>query len=147
MKDVKEISEGIIEYKGVVYYNRLPEPVAPVNLRDDEIQKLCDVIESSLNSAKLLNGEQLLDFISHPEDNTIKTGKEEIANLVEHVYFDLSEYLSTPSAKPSDEDIEKWAKKEFPYSDREWQFTTGQVIGAIEGAKAMRDNLITPKNE
>jgi len=143
MKDVKEISEGIIEYKGVVYYNRLPEPVAPVNLRDDEIQKLCDVIESSLNSAKLLNGEQLLDFISHPEDNTIKTGKEEIANLVEHVYFDLSEYLSTPSAKPSDEDIEKWAIEFTSHTEHYFHSVKDLQIGA----KAMRDNLITPKNE
>ena len=42
MKDkVKEISNGIIEYKGVVYYNRLP--VAPVNLRDELITLLCEI--------------------------------------------------------------------------------------------------------
>lgn len=64
---------------------------------EEQKQKICDLIEQSLNSAKLKNtkdedgnGLPLVDMLSTGE--TIKEGKEEITNIVEQIYFDMNDW-------------------------------------------------------
>ena len=65
-----------------------------MKLTKEQKQALCNLIENSLNSARLIywkdengDGAQLLDIIS--TGDTIETGEEEIRNLVEQIYFDV----------------------------------------------------------
>jgi len=63
-------------------------------------QKICDSIKEELESARLLHFYEkdnenehlsLLDFLSSGED--VSTGKEEIENLVEIIYFVLNKFV------------------------------------------------------
>ncbi|MCK9273348.1 hypothetical protein M0P65_07470 [Candidatus Gracilibacteria bacterium] len=67
------------------------------NKREQLKQKICDLIEKSLNSARLKNYKTdnedelpLVDRLSIGE--TIVEGKEEIKNIVEQIYFDMDDW-------------------------------------------------------
>lgn len=62
-----------------------------MKLTEEQKQKLCDEIERSLCSAKLRDGYPLIDHLT-PDCSTIAKGKEEIKNIVEHIYFDLDDW-------------------------------------------------------
>ena len=66
---------------------------------EEQKQKICDLIEKSLNGAKLqglqledeTGGFPLVDYLSY-EGGTILKGKEEITNIVEQIYFDMDDW-------------------------------------------------------
>ena len=66
---------------------------------EEQKQKICDLIEESLNNAKLQGlqvedvggGLPLVDYLSY-EGGTIMKGKEEITNIVEQIYFDMDDW-------------------------------------------------------
>ena len=66
---------------------------------EEQKQKICDLIEESLNNAKLqglqdedeTGGLPLVDYLSY-EGGTIMKGKEEITNIVEQIYFDMDDW-------------------------------------------------------
>ena len=66
---------------------------------EEQKQKICDLIEKSLNGAKLqglqledeTGGIPLVDYLSY-EGETILKGKEEITNIVEQIYFDMDDW-------------------------------------------------------
>lgn len=69
-------------------------------MNDKKMQKLCDLIEDSLNSAKLKyvfiddeSGDMLplVDLLSS-DHSDIRQGQEEIVNLVEQIYFDMEDW-------------------------------------------------------
>ena len=70
-----------------------------MKLNEEQKQKICDLIEESLNNAKLQGlqvedeggGFPLVDFLSY-EGGTIMNGKEEITNIVEQIYFDMDDW-------------------------------------------------------
>ena len=71
-------------------------------------QALCDDIRESLNRAyldKIFDSEQnslpLVDYLSAAiPGNTIASGKEEIENIVEQIYFDMEEWKSLALFQP-----------------------------------------------
>jgi hypothetical protein len=70
-----------------------------MKLTEEQKQKICDLIEESLNGAKLqglrledeTGGFPLVDYLSY-EGGTILKGKEEITNIVEQIYFDMDDW-------------------------------------------------------
>lgn len=66
---------------------------------EEQKHKICDLIEESLNGAKLqglqledeTGGFPLVDYLSY-EGGTIMKGKEEITNIVEQIYFDMDDW-------------------------------------------------------
>lgn len=70
-----------------------------MKLTEELKQQICDLIEESLNNAKLQGlqvedeggGFPLVDYLSY-EGKTILKGKEEIANIVEQIYFDMDSW-------------------------------------------------------
>lgn len=67
-------------------------------LTEKQKQDLCKVIKDSLNSARMLHFTTedrepypLVDFLSKHYE-TIVSGKKEIENIVEQIYFDLDEF-------------------------------------------------------
>jgi hypothetical protein len=69
-----------------------------MKLTEEQKQKICDLIEKSLNGAKLQNIKDedgdalpLVDFLS-TFDESVKEGQEEISNIVEQIYFDMDEW-------------------------------------------------------
>ena len=70
-----------------------------MKLNEEQKGKICDLIEKSLNSAKLKNHKTddddddslpLVDLLSTGE--TILEGQEEIENIVEQIYFDMDDW-------------------------------------------------------
>ena len=69
-------------------------------LTEEQKQAMCDLIEESLLNATLNGlimeddggGYPLVDFLSFENDHTILSGKEEINNLVEQIYFDMEDW-------------------------------------------------------
>ena len=68
-----------------------------MKLNEEQKQKICNLIEQSLNIAKLQNtkdedgnGLPLVDMLTTGE--TIKEGQEEISNIVEQIYFDMDDW-------------------------------------------------------
>ena len=68
-----------------------------MKLTEEQKQKICDLIEKSLNSARLKNHKTddddnlpLVDYLS--TGDTILEGKEEISNIVEQVLFDMDDW-------------------------------------------------------
>jgi hypothetical protein len=68
-----------------------------MKFNEEQKQKICDLIEKSLNSAKLQNtkdeegdGLPLVDMLT--TGDTIKEGQEEIINIVEQIYFDMDDW-------------------------------------------------------
>jgi hypothetical protein len=64
---------------------------------EEQKQKICDLIEKSLNSAKLKyykteneDNLPLVDLLSTGE--TIKEGLDEIENIVEQIFFDMDDW-------------------------------------------------------
>ncbi len=88
---------------------------------EDKKQKFCDELESILMGVRLKNyktddGDSfpLLDFLSSQIDNTISSGKEEIYNIVEQIYFrinELSIFSSTPDIKQGEKEKEENEQK------------------------------------
>lgn len=70
-----------------------------MKLTEELKQQICDLIEESLNNAKLQGlqvedeggGFPLVDYLSY-EGKTILKGKEEITNIVEQIYFDMDSW-------------------------------------------------------
>ena len=70
-----------------------------MKFNEEQKQKICDLIEESLNNAKLQGlivedeggGFPLVDYLSY-EGGTIMKGKEEITNIVEQIYFDMDDW-------------------------------------------------------
>ena len=80
---------------------------------EDIKQKFCSELESILSGVKLKNyrtddGDSfpLVDHLSETTDNTISSGKEEISNIVEQIYFQLDE-LSIFKSLSSSQDESK----------------------------------------
>ena len=71
-----------------------------MKLNESQKQKLCSYIQESLNNAKLesyvmddgTGGFPLVDFLSYEKGDSIQSGKDEISNIVEQMYFDMSEW-------------------------------------------------------
>ena len=68
-----------------------------MKLTEEQKVNICDLIEKSLNSARLQNtkdeddnGLPLVDMLTTGE--TIKEGQEEISNIVEQIFFDMDEW-------------------------------------------------------
>ena len=68
-----------------------------MKLTEEQKQKICDLIEKSLNSARLKNHKTddddnlpLVDYLS--TGDTILEGKEEISNIVEQILFDMDDW-------------------------------------------------------
>ena len=68
-----------------------------MKLTEEQKQKICDLIDKSLNGTRLQNtkdedgdGLPLVDMLSTCE--TIKEGQEEITNIVEQIYFDMDDW-------------------------------------------------------
>jgi len=120
MKDeVKEISAGIIEYKGVVYYNRLP--VAPQeNIREELIK----IKTLSLEIQKQWN---------YP--NEIYIEQTAIIDVIDH----LLEYLANrPKASQGMPSRERIIEVAYPYLKQANTCT----CNAMEFAEAIADKLI-----
>ena len=69
-----------------------------MKLTEEQRINLCNLIKKSLNNVKLQNyiddnddGYQLVDFLS--TGKTIKSGEEEISNIVEQIYFDMENWV------------------------------------------------------
>ncbi len=70
-----------------------------MKLTEKQKQKICDLIEKSLNGATLeglviedeIGGFPLVDFLSY-EGSTILKGTEEITNIVEQIYYDMDDW-------------------------------------------------------
>jgi len=80
-----------------ILHNKIIEKMK-MKFTKDQKQKICDLIEESLNSATMKylqdedgNSYPLVDKLTPEEENIIK-GEEEIANLVEQIYFDMDEW-------------------------------------------------------
>jgi hypothetical protein len=73
--------------------------ITDMKFTEEQKQKICDLIEESLNGAKLqglqledeTGGFPLVDYLSY-EGGTIMKGKEEITNIVEQIYFDMNDW-------------------------------------------------------
>ena len=71
-----------------------------MKLTEEQKQELCELIKESLNNAKLSSyrmtdgtgGFPLVDFLSYEGGKSIVSGKEEISNIVEQMYFDMDEW-------------------------------------------------------
>lgn len=66
-------------------------------LTEEQKQKLCELIEESLNRARLQNYKTddddnlpLVDLLS--TGDTILEGQEEITNIVEQIFFDMDDW-------------------------------------------------------
>lgn len=98
-------------------------------------QQFCSELESILQGVRLKNfktdeGDQfpLLDLLSSQIDDTISSGKDEINNIVEQIYFRLDElsiFQSHPEAReiPSDDDIDR----EFPVKSETTTLTNAYI--------------------
>lgn len=78
-----------------------------MKMTEFELQKLCGLIQESLESAKMQHqvdeecgGFPLVDFLS--TGTTIDTGLDEIENITEHIYHDLFEAYGLPERSISD---------------------------------------------
>ena len=68
-------------------------------LTEKQKQKICDLIENSLNSAtiksvedKYGSGLPLKDYFTK-DSHLIAEGEEEISNIVEQIYFDMENWI------------------------------------------------------
>jgi hypothetical protein len=71
--------------------------IRQMKFTEEQKQKICTLIENSLNSARLRNHKTdddgslpLVDLLS--TGDTILEGQEEIENIVEQIYFDMEEW-------------------------------------------------------
>jgi len=105
-------------------------------------QQFCNELESILLNVRLGNYKTddgdtlpLVDHLSEIGDNTISSGKEEISNIVEQIYFRLGE-LSIFS-KPSIKDTTN-----LPYPDPISKHQTDINIGWMRAMKYMKDQPV-----
>ena len=71
--------------------------ITSIELNEEQKGKICDLIEKSLNSARLKyhktddeDSLPLVDLLSTGE--TILEGQEEIENIVEQIFFDMDDW-------------------------------------------------------
>lgn len=112
-------------------------PLPPAEGAEAIKQALCDDIKKSLNGAyldKIFDSEQnslpLVDYLSAAiPGNTIASGKKEIENIVEQIYFDMEEWQSLallqqqPTVEGAEEILEKGWQKQFQYESDGWKFS------------------------
>jgi hypothetical protein len=113
----------------------------PLKSAEEIKQQFCNELESILLNVRLGNYKTddgdtlpLVDHLSEIGDNTISSGKEEISNIVEQIYFRLGE-LSIFS-KPSIKDIS------LPYPNPISKHQTDINIGWMRAMKYMKNQPI-----
>jgi hypothetical protein len=163
--EVKEISNGIIEYKGVVYYNKFPDFASQFALPgkeqiieilrefkpfigfDEDNKKCYGNIED--NSFEFIADEILK--LSDLKENSEKGNKDYLNECIEKATPNLSKIKDVdkeldeirgikPSDLPTEEEIEKYIKSR---TTEIWDGGFEDVIikGFRAGAKWMRDRL------
>jgi hypothetical protein len=137
-------NDAILEIKGSV----LKEEQS-LKSAEEIKQQFCNELESILLDVRLRNyktddGDSfpLVDHLSEIGDNTISSGKEEISNIIEQIYFRLDElsiFTSQPIKDITDEEILNAEMDTF----HEYVQKGHTYIGGLfsEGAKWMRDKM------